>query len=117
MTLSKATPEVKAAIVEALSQGVIIAHAVDSVGIGERTFYDWKDADPQFAADVMRARATSANRRIRRIEAAGEAGDWKADAWLLERQFREYRQAQEVEHSGSIGLEGVLLGNLAEAAE
>ncbi len=51
------TPEVIARVIEGLSAGTpltVICSAEDMPGI--RTIYDWMDADPEFSADIARAR-------------------------------------------------------------
>jgi hypothetical protein len=76
-----------------LSQGSAIKSACIICGIGERTFYDWRDKgrageEPfaRFFSAVTRAREQHKANLIQRIVAAIKA-DWKAAAWLLERQF------------------------------
>ena len=76
-----------------LSQGSAIKSACIVCGLGERTFYDWRDKgrageEPfaRFFSAVTRAREAHKGNLIRRIVSAATA-DWKAASWLLERQF------------------------------
>src|SRR6266566_5013569 len=76
-----------------LSQGSAIKSACIICGLGERTFYDWREKGKagegpfaRFFAAVTRARETHKADLIERIVAATKA-DWKAASWLLERQF------------------------------
>jgi transposase len=114
-----------------LRMGQYIKVACALAGISEATFYLWRgrgeaeiarvEEDPrrsvreserpyvEFMESCARARAEAEARAIMRIQKAaqganGEVGDWKADAWFLERSYpkRWGRQSVEVEHSGSI---------------
>ena len=76
-----------------LKQGSSIKSSCFICGIGERTFYDWRDkgraGEEPFAgffSAVTRAREEHKANLIQRIVAAAKA-DWKAASWLLERQF------------------------------
>jgi hypothetical protein len=87
------TPALQVRICKLLSQGSAIKSACIVCGIGERTFYDWRDKgkageEPfaRFFSAVTRAREQHKANLIQRIVAAIKA-DWKAAAWLLERQF------------------------------
>jgi len=59
-------------------------------GIGERTFYDWMERYPAFAAAVHRARA-KAKMKLVRVIIDQAPDDWRAAAWALERSYpKEY---------------------------
>jgi len=60
-------------------------------GITETTFHEWiKDKrKPEFAKSIKRAQAIFKRNRIGRIKKAGKKGTWQADAWLLERLYRD----------------------------
>ena len=103
MTLSKATPEVKAAIVESVRNGAYAKHAALEAGISEATLYSWQDSDAEFAGAVKAAAAARTNAAIRRIADHGER-QWQADAWLLERTSpNDFRLRTATEHSGPAG--------------
>lgn len=117
MTISKQTPEVKAAIVESVRNGAYAKHAAEAAGISERALYSWLETDEHFAAALASAKADRVNRGIRLIREAADR-DWRAEAWLLERTMPDsFRESSAVEHSGSVSLEGVLAGGLDEASE
>lgn len=118
MAISKATPEVKAAIVESVRNGAYAKHAALAAGVSERALYQWQESDEQFAAAITQAAADRTNSAIQRIRDHGER-DWRAEAWLLERtQPENFREQKAVEHGGSLSLESVLFdGGLAEASE
>jgi hypothetical protein len=80
-------------ICKLLQQGSSIKSSCFICGVGERTFYDWRDKgrrseEPfaRFFSAVTRAREEHKAKLIQRIVAAAKA-DWKAASWLLERQF------------------------------
>lgn len=79
-----------------LKGGNYIEDCCKLVGISRYTFYDWvgkaKAGDPDYKAfmiKVEQAQAEAIANRLARIERAGELGDWKADAWWLERVYKD----------------------------
>ena len=54
----------------------------------------------QFATAYARARAQAIAARIQRISAAGAAGDWRADAWWLERVVPEFSPKERLQVAG-----------------
>lgn len=117
MAISKQTPEIRAAIIEAVRNGAYAKHAAQAAGISETSLYEWQASDADFAGALAGAKADRANAGITLIREAAQR-DWKAEAWLLERTMAsDFRESKEVEHSGSLSLEGVLAPGLAEAAE
>ena len=80
----KLTPEVQAIIVTAVRTGASVGFAAELAGVSRRSVFNWmKDVEP-FATAVSKARAGYAEDLRRKI---GDSEDWKAAAWLLERQF------------------------------
>jgi hypothetical protein len=45
----------KAVLLEAIAEGLTVTEAARRAGMSWRSVYDWKDADPEFAADYKRA--------------------------------------------------------------
>lgn len=102
---SKFTNETQRTIVAAVEAGATFRLAAYAAGISERLFYTWKargeeaqaraDAGQpvpapecpflQFLQAIKRAEGERATTWLRVIEAAADAGDWKAAAWKLER--------------------------------
>lgn len=72
-------------ILEALSDGASVRLAAQRCGIGEQTLRDWLAADPDFMRLSEAAEAEAGLRAIGRVREAGVRGDWRADAYLLER--------------------------------
>jgi transposase-like protein len=67
-----------------LSQGHTISAVCGAVGIGERTFYDWREKHPHFSQAVTRAIGQS---KIVLVDKVRQSGDWRAQAFLLERRW------------------------------
>jgi len=98
---SKYTPEVVKDITDALKIGATRTDAALLGGISKDTFYEWMGTHPDFSDAIARAEAEAKEQRLKRIMAAGirtivdpntgklkdVKGDWKADAWVLERRF------------------------------
>lgn len=94
---SKLDEEVQAKIVALLRAGNFAAAAARVAGISPRTFWRWMErgeADDehdvesefcQFWRSCDRARAEAEAIRVQHIATAGKEGDWRADAWWLER--------------------------------
>jgi transposase len=108
---SKLTADVQARIFQALASGCGIEKAAAHATVGVRTVYEWMErglADQeagndtefsQFSQGVTRTRANLHIRLAARIQQAGAGGDWRADAWLLERLApAEFGQKAMVDH-------------------
>jgi len=54
---SKLTPELTQEIVDNLTLGCTVRDCCELAGIGERTFYDWFERNPQFSQAVTQAQA------------------------------------------------------------
>jgi hypothetical protein len=82
---AKGSPERKAEILGYLTQGLSYTIAAMRAGIGRQTLSNWRKDDVQFGNACEEAIALWASSRIETIEHAGDRGDWKASAYLLER--------------------------------
>ncbi len=79
-----------------LAEGVSIQTACNLCDISERAYHDWlrrgRACEEPYAAcfdAASRARDSWKARLIRRGDLCAERGDWRAAAFLLERQFRQ----------------------------
>lgn len=81
----KKTPETIARIVESLEMGLSDPKAAELAGISPDTLRRWKEDDPPLRARLDIARRTNIMKRMSRMDAAAERGDWKSDAWYMER--------------------------------
>lgn len=75
---TKRTPEIIAAVLEDISQGVPEYLAATSQGLGERTLARWKADDEALAYQIKCARAKHLGSRVAVLTKAGDRGDWKA---------------------------------------
>lgn len=131
---TKLTPDLIAAAARHLRAGQWAVTTAALIGVTEQTYYNWfnrgraelervaeddrrsvrKDERiyVRFFESCTRARAEAEAKSVVRIQqAAAEAGegDWKADAWFLERAFprRWGRQHHEVTHGGEVSIRDV----------
>jgi transposase len=59
---SKFTDRARATFIETLAETCNVSEAARRAGIARRTVYEWKDADPEFAADWLDAEETAADK-------------------------------------------------------
>lgn len=110
----KLSPERIETITKAIANGNTHDVAASLGGIAESTFYAWmsrgkeakKGQYKQFYDKVKKAEAYAEADRVQRIQKAGRDGDWKADAWYLERRYpdkwgRRFISA-DLNHSGTV---------------
>jgi hypothetical protein len=95
---TKLEPQTVDRICDILRAGGYLKVAVAAAGIGTSTFHEWMErGDPEgtkkidqpfreFRARVEQSRAEGETRNVTLVATAA-AKDWKAAAWLLERQF------------------------------
>jgi hypothetical protein len=67
-----------------LAQGHTVSAVCGRVGIGERTFYEWREKHPHFSQAATRAIGQS---KIALLDKLRQADDWRAQAFLLERRW------------------------------
>ena len=82
------------ALCDSIATGMYVNLACQSVGISTSALSEWKKKDNKaytltikFGKRIQIAEAKAIERRIKRIEEAGENGSWQADAWYLERRY------------------------------
>jgi hypothetical protein len=76
------TPALQRRICQLLAKGNTIIATCDHVGIGEKTYYDWCEARPQFALATSRARGKARAKLVKVLTDASKI-DWRAAGWLL----------------------------------
>lgn len=114
---TKYSDEVAAKIAEAINAGATKRLAAAHAGVSYDTLNDWehgkkgipKSAHVQFVQLLAAAESRAAIRKLARIEKAGNEGDWRADAWWLERRMPEEfgKSVVDVNQSGAIRIEVV----------
>jgi transposase len=97
---SKFTPEIRAAIIDAISHRIPYEFAAISNGICEETLYDWINTGNahmlqgvesdyvQFSKDIKRAEMNKIRTHTDIIAERPER--WQADAWILERRWHKH---------------------------
>jgi len=93
----KLTRPVQDRIVKAIRLGASYAIAAASASITDRTMYAWmaqgREANSgvhfRFYQAIKKAEADAAERALGRLQIAAKNGTWQADAWLLERRYRD----------------------------
>jgi hypothetical protein len=86
---TKFTPETRARLVQLISRGVPYRHACSAVRISYQSFVSYRHDHSDFAEEIEEAVGQAIEKRLIKIEAASAAGDWRADAWILEHIFPE----------------------------
>lgn len=76
-------------IASELEKGISRDDACTLHDINRITFYDWMKKKPYFANVILKAELACKTKCIKRIMVAGLKGDWHADAWHLERKYRD----------------------------
>ena len=83
--MAERSPEIEQKIIKGISHGTPLAVLCRELGVGRRTVYDWRDADPEFAAHIARARESgydaiaSRTRMTARGKGEEEGGDSTGD--------------------------------------
>ena len=82
------------ALCDSIATGMYVNLACQSVGISTSALSEWKIKGKKGIhpydkvwQKIQVAEAKAIERRIKRIEEAGENGSWQADAWYLERRY------------------------------
>jgi len=81
---SKLTPQTVKRILRSVGRGLPLVHAANAAGMSFQTLCTHRSKNPQFADALARAISKGIERRLRKIEDASNAGDWRASAWALE---------------------------------
>jgi hypothetical protein len=72
-----------ARVLKAISTGCPLTHAARASGISYSALCDWKKDDPEFAERLEIAISEAVELRLKVIQDAANAGDWRAaQAWL-----------------------------------
>lgn len=83
--LYKKTPENLAQVLDFINKGMTFQRAAELAGLSDDTINRWKKEDAEFAALITQAQRQFEHDRLENIQKAEERGDWKASAYMLER--------------------------------
>ena len=113
-----ATPAQRKAYIRAISLGMTRTIAAKAAGVHRGTPYDWIEKDPEFEAEVERARGQFLERHFGVVTKAAADGEWRASVWLLSISEPECGK-QRVELTGKDGgpVQVVTVDDLAGADE
>ena len=78
------TPAVRERLLRCIRMGMAYKLACDTARIGQSTFYEWQQDDPEFAEALLAAEGEGCEELISTIRFAS-AESWQAAAWILER--------------------------------
>ena len=90
-------------ILGCVRRGLPLSLAAQAAGVTYATLASWRDRNPRFGEALSRAIARGADARLRKIEKASDAGDWRASAWLLEHTLPQHFARNRVEVTGADG--------------
>jgi len=86
--LSKTKDTIKKSVIDHLEVGNTIEASAFKSGISRGTYYNWYNADEQFALACDEAMAKAEEALLNQImRMAITRDDWRAPAWILERRF------------------------------
>ena len=102
---SKLTPEVQAAVVQAIGLGATYLDAAQAAGISYETFNEWMKNGTgkflQFSEAVRKEQSAAVLRHLAVMNNAAAKGDWKAsERWLRMYRPAEWNEKMEVNHGG-----------------
>lgn len=100
---TKYTPRVVKTILRCVRRGLPLMLAAQAAGVSYATLLYWRNNNSKFAEALERAVARGADARLRGIEAAAKAGDWRAQAWLLEHTLPQHFAKSRLEVTGAGG--------------
>ncbi len=100
---SKFTARAVRTILRLAKRGLPLVLCARAVGVSYQGFLNKRRSDERFELALQRAVARGAAVRLRKIEAAAEAGDWRAAAWGLEHCLPEFFAKNRVEVTGADG--------------
>jgi hypothetical protein len=81
---TKFTPDTRARILRSVEKGLPLTHAAAGASITLQSLITYRQQCPKFAVALAEAESRGVVRRLEKIEAASDAGDWRASAWMLE---------------------------------
>ncbi|MFC3833492.1 hypothetical protein [Deinococcus rufus] len=110
---TKLTAQLQERFVRAIRAGNWVETCCDYCGINPDSYYEWMKRGTQggehnaiyrdFKRAVDEARASAEIESVARIRVSGQNGNWRADAWYLERSHPERWGKRRVEVTGKDG--------------
>jgi hypothetical protein len=100
---SKFTPATIKRILRCLYRGMPLRLAAQAASISTQGLINHRRANPRFEDAVQKAIARGVEVRLKKIEQASDAGDWRAAAWLLEHCQPQHFARNRLEVTGADG--------------
>lgn len=85
----KQTPEVLQLLRQAFGIGCTVKEACIYAGIGETTYYEWREADQKLAAELDKIRQNPVLKAKKVLIESIESGDINTVKWYLERKKKD----------------------------
>jgi hypothetical protein len=114
---TKYKPEYAAMILEHLSGGLSVESFGGIVGVSRASIYQWEIDFPEFSDSIKAGREASYLfwERLGRAAGTGKIPGFNAAVWIFTMKNRfGWRDKTEVEHSGSMTLEQLVVGSTKE---
>jgi hypothetical protein len=100
---TKFNPKTVKRVLCCVEKGMPLSLASSAAGFSYTTLSDYRAKHPQFAEALKRSIAKGVEKRLKKIEDASDAGDWRASAWLLEHCQPEHFAKNRIELTGANG--------------
>lgn len=114
--VSEYTPELGAEILRLMAEGYSVTAAAGAVGFSRQTVYKWAHRHPEFGDALNKGRALAAKWWEDRAHDLAKKGDGNAAMIIFALKNRvsdEWREKQEVEHSGGVGVQITVVDGFA----
>lgn len=102
---TKRTPEVEAKLEQAFALGSTVVGACFYAGISKSTYFQWAEADPDFAERMKSLKEKPVLKALQTI--ANDLDNPLTAKWLLERRHEDFKPKQGLEHSGDLRVTGL----------
>jgi hypothetical protein len=100
---TKFTPQVLKRILRSARRGLPLSLIARAVGVSVQGLINFRKANERFEQSLQRSIARGADTRLKKIEEAANAKDWRAAAWLLEHCQPEHFAKNRIEVTGADG--------------
>lgn len=94
---TKRTPEIVAKLEQAFSLGSTVLGACFHAGIGQSTYYQWADDDPEFADRMKALKEKMLLKALNTI--AEDLGNPHTAKWYLEKKHEDFKPKQAIDHN------------------
>ena len=108
---TKFTPALRERVLSCIERGMPVSLAASAAGITFQTLSTYRAAHPEFATAIQSAIARGVEKHLKKIEAAADAGEYRASCWILEHTLPEFfsKSRIQIEAVGSLEHSFVIL--------